>query len=83
MASPEVVDRRLDRFEEHIRDIKQDGREMRADVAKMHTELLAEIRELKGAVSRIPTTLQFITLVLSTWAAGAAIVLLAVRIIAP
>ena len=88
MASVELIEQRVDRVEDDIREIKQDIREMRSDIkairedlAEMHLDLLAEIREIKGALSRIPTTMQLISMTLTTWAAGAGIVIVLLRLI--
>ncbi len=50
-------------------------------------DLLAKTREdvaeMRGALSRIPTLPQFWAMIVSTWVAGAAIVLLALRFVEP
>ena len=74
-----MLEQRVARLEESLREVRFD--------LKRILELLAKTREdvaeMRGALSRIPTTPQFWAMIVSTWIAGAGIVLLAFRFVEP
>ena len=74
-----MLEQRVARLEEHMLEVRSD--------LKRILELLAKTREdvaeLRGSLSRIPSLLQFWAMIVSTWIAGAGIVLLAFRFVEP
>ena len=74
-----MLEQRVARLEESLREVRSD--------LKRILELLAKTREdvaeMRGALSRIPTMPQFWAMIVSTWIAGAGIVLLAFRFVEP
>ena len=74
-----MLEQRVARLEESLREVRSD--------LKRILELLAKTREdvaeMCGALSLIPTLPQFWAMIVSTWIAGAGIVLLAFRFVEP
>lgn len=64
-ARAEKIDASLQRLEVSLAEIKTELKSM---------PKAGEIGEIKGRIANLPTTWQLLTLLLTTWAAGAAIV---------
>lgn len=63
-----MLEKRVDRLDDDVREIKRDLSEIK--------QLLAEI---KGELKRVPTTYQLLAITFSTWAAGAGFLFLAFK----
>jgi hypothetical protein len=79
-----MLDQRVTRLETDVSEIKISMRSVQDSLIRIETELKAlpksaEIGEIKGRIAMLPTTLQLVTLVISTWAAGAGIALALMR----
>ena len=74
-----VLEQRVARLEEDVREIKDDVKR----ILDLMTRTREEVAEIRGALSRIPTLPQFWAMIVSTWIAGAGIVLLAFQFVGP
>jgi chromosome segregation ATPase len=69
-AKLDRVDEALRRIETALRDLASDNKEMRRQMS----DLTIKVATIEGQLKNIPTTLQLFLALISTWAAGAAIV---------
>jgi hypothetical protein len=78
-----MLEQRVARLEEDVKEIKVTLRGLEAKLSSIG-EAVAEIKGRIGGLemrlSAMPTTIQLVTLLLTTWAAGAAIVFTIVRL---
>ena len=86
-----MLESRVARLEDDMRDMKTSLRAIELAVADIrhlpkaadYAGLRAEIAEMRGRMSQMPTFLQLVGIVLTTWSAGAAIVFTLVRFAKP
>ena len=71
------IDAALQRLEPAIREIASDNKDFR----KQLSDMSARIAGLEGQFKAMPTALQLFTALITTWAAGAAIVFTLVRFV--
>jgi chromosome segregation ATPase len=69
------LDRRVERLEEDMTDVKASLRSIEGKV----DSLVEGVAEIRGRVSQSPTWLQLLLALIATWGAGAAIVATAIR----
>ena len=86
-----MLEQRVARLEEDIKDVKSTLKGIEAAILEIKTDLKhvpkmneyaslrAEIGEIKGRVSQMPTLLQLVVTIITTWSAGAAIVFTLLR----
>ena len=74
-----VLEQRVARLERDVSEIKDDVKR----ILDLITRTREDVAEIRGALSRIPTLPQFWAMIVSTWVAGAGIVVLAFRFIEP
>jgi hypothetical protein len=68
---------KVGRLEEYLREIKDILRDMQREM----TSLQVAVGEMRGELRRIPTVAQAWAMTITTWIAGAGVVMLAVRLI--
>ena len=77
-----MLEQRVARLEEDVKEIRSTLRSVETKLSSI-AESVAEIKGRIGGIemrlSAMPTTIQLVTLLLTTWAAGAAIVFTALR----
>ena len=86
-----MLEQRVGRLEEDMKDVKSILKVIEASILEIKTELKhvpkmndhgslkAEIAEIKSRVSQMPTVLQLVVTIITTWSAGAAIVFTLLR----
>lgn len=74
-----ILEAREGRLEDDMKDVKADLKEVRRELRDMHGDL----REIKGMLQRTPDVTQMWRMVIGTWIAGAGVVALMVRLLAP
>ena len=74
-----MLEQRVQRLEELVRDIRAPLKTLEEEPSKLREN----VGYIKGAMSRVPGPLTNWSMVVSTWIAGAGIVLLAFRFLQP
>lgn len=87
-----MLEQRVARLEEDMKEVKSTLKGIEAAVLEIRTELKhvpkmvdhaalkSEVAEIRGRMSQMPTLLQLVVIVITTWSAGAAIVFTLLRI---
>ena len=72
-----MLEQRVSRLEEDIRDIKASLKSIDAKLSSIDVS----VAEIKGRISQFPTWLQLLVALIAAWGAGAAIVAATVRFV--
>jgi len=72
-----MLEQRVGRLEEDMKDIKASLRSMDAKLGSIDVS----VAEIRGRISQSPTWLQLLVALIATWGAGAAIVAVVVRFV--